>query len=193
MKKNKKELIRETAIDVFARLGYHNATTDKVAQEAGVAVGTIYNYFRSKEEILEYIFLVELEKRSRFYKEIKDQDIPVMDKFRALLNKHFAEIAESPETGQILVRERQFPDKNDLTAITRFIDGIPQCLEQLLAEAIRRGEIRNCDPRILGAALFGAVQAVVSTAVFEKDQALQKHILSRAADELIEFIKGGLQ
>ena len=42
--------------------GFHTATTDKIAAAAGVAVGTIYNYFKNKEDILNHIFQVEYEK-----------------------------------------------------------------------------------------------------------------------------------
>jgi TetR/AcrR family fatty acid metabolism transcriptional regulator len=59
VKEQKKEIIRRAAIEVISKLGFHGATTDRIAQEAKVAVGTIYNYFKNKEDILDYIFEVE--------------------------------------------------------------------------------------------------------------------------------------
>lgn len=192
MKQDKKELIRVTAIDIFARLGFFNTTTDKIAQEAGVAVGTIYNYFRSKDEILEYIFLVELQKRKEFYEQAITLNMSFTDRVRHLLRKHFDEIAKKPEVGQILVRERQFPNKNDLTAITKYLDGIPKLLGTMLHQAQETGEIRPCDTRIVGASLFGAVQGIVSLAVFEDDDSVRSCILENAADELADLFFDGL-
>jgi TetR/AcrR family fatty acid metabolism transcriptional regulator len=63
---DKRMRICEAAIKLFAAKGYHEARADEIAQEAGVAVGTIYNYFKNKEDILLDIFVAEFEKRKRF-------------------------------------------------------------------------------------------------------------------------------
>jgi len=57
----KKDLIAKHALEVFARDGYHNAKVKTIAEEAGIAVGTII-YFKSKKEIVDYIFYLEFEK-----------------------------------------------------------------------------------------------------------------------------------
>ena len=77
------------AIQVIAQLGYHYATTDKIANQAGIAVGTIYNYFRNKDEILDYIFQVEVDKRYRCYNELASRDLLALEKMRQLLTMHF--------------------------------------------------------------------------------------------------------
>jgi len=48
----KEELIKQAAIRVFASEGFHKARMEAIAREAGVAVGTIYNYFTGKEDVL---------------------------------------------------------------------------------------------------------------------------------------------
>ena len=65
---NKKELIRKHSIKVMAKEGYHNTKVQTIAQEANISVGTIYNYFKNKKEILEYIFQVEHDRRIKFLK-----------------------------------------------------------------------------------------------------------------------------
>jgi len=52
----KKNLIRQAAIRAFSHKGFYNTRAEEIAREAGIAVGTIYNYFVSKEEILLSIF-----------------------------------------------------------------------------------------------------------------------------------------
>lgn len=55
MRANKKRLIKQTALEVFAEEGYHAASISKIAQKANMAKGLLYNYFESKEELLKEI------------------------------------------------------------------------------------------------------------------------------------------
>lgn len=193
MTQDKKEMIREAAITVMSQLGFHAATTDKIAKEAGVAVGTVYNYFRQKEEILEYIFLEELKKRKTYYDSLADQTIPVLTKLKKLLRMHFMEVAKNPAVGQILVRERRAPNTEHSQGITQFVQGIPRFLQKMLDEAVANDEIRPCNSEIVGLALFGAVEAIISRAVFEEDAVIQSDLLMEAPDELIELYLLGLE
>lgn len=190
--KDKKELIREAAVAVMAREGFYNSTTDKIAAEAGVSVGTIYNYFRSKDEILEYIFTVELEKRKKYYQELAKQELPVLERLRRLLQMHFSEVKQNPAVGRILVRERHSPDRSRLTAVADFIEGIPRFLAGVLDQAVSSGEIRQCNTQIVALALFGAVEGVVRSAVFEEDTAQQSRILELASEELMDLLCRGI-
>ncbi len=189
----KKEQIREAAVSVIAEVGYHTATTDKIAAEAGVAIGTIYNYFRSKEEILEYIYLVELEKRRKFFKNLGTSDLDVLGKLRSLLQMHFAEVKNNPTVGQILVRERHLADKGPENAIREFVQGVPLAIQSLLDQAVETGEIRKCDTKIVSHALFGAVEAVVRTAVFSEEGQERDEILDGAAGELVALVADGIK
>ena len=83
---SKKEQIRTAAVKIIARDCYFNATTDKIAAQAKVAVGTLYNYFRSKEEILDYIFAVEFQKRYDFYQNMKNWRMDWFLKINGILN-----------------------------------------------------------------------------------------------------------
>ncbi|NLJ24925.1 MAG: TetR/AcrR family transcriptional regulator [Firmicutes bacterium] len=190
---DKKELIRKAAIQVISRQGYYYATTDQIAEEAGVAVGTIYNYFRSKEEILEHIFKVEVDKRFRYYEGLVNQNLPALEKLQRLLTMHFAEVLREPQVGQIMVRERLSPEDQQLPGIRGFLQGVPSRLQTILEEAVAKGEIRPCDTEIVAAALFGSIEAVVSKAVFAQDQNKQKEFLQNAARELMDLYVRGLE
>ena len=54
---DKRRLILDAAVRVFARRGFHHCRVSDVADEAGVAYGLVYHYFSSKEEILNTLFL----------------------------------------------------------------------------------------------------------------------------------------
>ncbi len=53
---DKRRLILDAAIHVFARQGFHACRVSDIADEAGVAYGLVYHYFKSKEEILDTLF-----------------------------------------------------------------------------------------------------------------------------------------
>ncbi|HHU61558.1 MAG: TetR/AcrR family transcriptional regulator [Bacillota bacterium] len=188
----KKELIRETAISVMAELGYHESTTDRIAQEGGMAVGTIYNYFRNKEEILQYIFQVEFAKRKKAYEEELASEKPALEKLGSLLEKHFRAIEENILVGKILVREHPKPGGSEINEITKFLEGVPTLIQTLLNKAMENGEIRSCDTELMSAAFFGAVQGMALKAVFTDDENKQKQILQNAPKELMLLFKQGL-
>jgi TetR/AcrR family fatty acid metabolism transcriptional regulator len=190
---NKKELIRAAAVQVISHHGYHYATTDRIAEEAGVAVGTIYNYFRNKEEILEHIFQVEVDKRFRYYESVINEDMPALEKLSGLLTMHFAEVLREPAVGQIMVRERYSPEDQQLPGIKAFIQGVPHRLQKLLEEAVAKGEIRPCDTNIVAAALFGSIEGVVSRAVLAEVEIEGTRLLREAARELMDLYVEGLR
>ncbi len=191
--KDKKELIRETAIEVIAQLGFYNATTDRIAEEAGISVGTIYNYFRNKEAILEYIFQVELDKRRMYLEKVQQEPLSLQEKLKKLLVMHFRAINENPAVGKILAREHPTPVHNNFSStIADFLQGIPAQISKLLEEGVQKGEIRPCDTQIIGVAIFGAVSSVALYAVGQNSERDQAHVLQQAASELVNVYFQGL-
>lgn len=194
VKENKKELIRETAIEVIADLGFHNATTDKIAAAAGISVGTIYNYFRNKESILEYIFAVELDKRRSYLEKMQQESLSLRDKLERLLTMHFMAINENPAVGKILARERPTPLHNDLsTKINEFLRGIPAQIGGLLDEGVQSGEVRPCNTQIAALSIFGAVSSVALYAVGLDSAQERTRVLKQAANELTNLYFQGLE
>jgi AcrR family transcriptional regulator len=63
---NKKEIISNTAIQLFVELGFHGTATSKIAQQAGVANGTLFNYFKTKEELIVSLYHSVLEEMDEF-------------------------------------------------------------------------------------------------------------------------------
>lgn len=57
IRNTKKQLILDTALTLFAEHSYHNTSISKIATKAGISKGLIYNYFKSKEDLLQHIFM----------------------------------------------------------------------------------------------------------------------------------------
>src|SRR5690625_1732445 len=96
MKKNKpkyKQII-EAAVIVIAKNGYHSSQVSKIARKAGVADGTIYLYFKNKEDILISVFKEKMgEFIERITKSIEEQPTS-NEKVLTLIEKHFQQLEE---------------------------------------------------------------------------------------------------
>jgi AcrR family transcriptional regulator len=66
LKMDKKQLIINTAIELFVELGFHGTATSKIAQQAGVANGTLFNYFKTKDELIITLYHSILQEMDNF-------------------------------------------------------------------------------------------------------------------------------
>lgn len=151
---SKKELIRTTAIELFAKKGYYNTTTPMIAEAAQISTGTIYNYFKNKEEILNYIFSVECKKCETFLANLEKADLPVTEKFNSFIDKYYSFLLESPNTNNVLVRYSRCPCNRELEYVDRALHHLPDFFISMLETALEKGEIKEIDPYITGPAIF---------------------------------------
>src|SRR3990167_2210529 len=105
---DKPQQIIDAAVRVFARKGYYNARVSDVAKEAGIAAGTIYLYFKTKDDILVTLFR---EKMAQFVatlrRSIADEPDAVA-KLRRLIFLHFQLLEQHPELAEVVqVEQRQ--------------------------------------------------------------------------------------
>lgn len=182
----KKELIRQAAIKVFSEKGYHKATTDRMAEEAGVAVGTIYNYFHNKQDILEYIFEVEFDKRKQFYEEIKKENLHPVEKISRIIEKHFYEVRDNPRLIKIILTERPFTR----TCPARRA-GLRQFMEEIIADGVKEGYFRDVDDEILAMMLFGIIEYVMDEYLAREGEP-GVDIFERTQQELIKLLRYGM-
>jgi AcrR family transcriptional regulator len=93
IRKEKRELILETALEVFATYGYHGASISMIAQHAGIAKGLLYNYFESKEELLKAVVSDGFKDFLNIYTPISDnnfsEEMLTPELFRKIFKKAF--------------------------------------------------------------------------------------------------------
>jgi len=184
---SKKDQIRKAAIKVIAKEGFFNATTDKIAKEAGVAVGTLYNYFSSKEEILDYIFEMEYKRRLGFYNEIKDGTMEWFAKIEELLKFHFQEIIKEPDIVKIVLAEKINASRSKLISIENFAQ-LPKIIAEILSEGIKKNKIRKCDVKIMALIIFGFIESVMGEFLATGSEVF----LDKALKEFCALLKQGL-
>jgi TetR/AcrR family transcriptional regulator, fatty acid metabolism regulator protein len=102
---DKRELIIKCAIEIMSAKGHHNARIQEIADKAGVAVGTIYHYFRNKEELIEYIFEVECDKQCRFIAELNNRKMEVMQKIELFIQFNIEVMENNPDILKLIVQE----------------------------------------------------------------------------------------
>ncbi len=185
---DKKEQIRRSAVEVISEHGYYNTSISQIAKQAGVAVGTIYNYFDCKEEILEYIFAVELEKRINFLEKLQQKNLDIWDKVDNFLKMHFSEVQKNIAAAKISIREKEFPRSAYSSSIAEYRSLIPEHIEELVSDAVERGEIKDFNPEIVSNLIFGALQGIVERAIKDNNISL----LKEAPEVIISILREGL-
>ena len=189
---NKDELIRQAAIRVFAREGFHRARMETIAHEAGVAVGTIYNYFESKRDVLLAVFEAEFEEQISFFEGLRKSGLTISEQIAQILQGHFSLIRERAELAQVLLQERFNPGEGFKEKLSNFHYTVVERIEALIREGIDQGWIRACDPRIIAPALFAVVQSIGSWEMIHSGTVVEE-LFQTAPTELADFIWKGLE
>jgi AcrR family transcriptional regulator len=156
---DRQEQIRRAAATVIARNGFHASTVDLIASQAGVAVGTIYNYFADKTDILRQIFATEQTRRRVMFATISALDLPAVDKILRGIGEHLASIAEDDSAARILLQESAMPQITGLTPPVRG-GALAEFIGLTAAQGVAEGQVA-CDPPALAVVLTGAVMGLV--------------------------------
>ncbi len=189
---NKDELIRQAAIRVFAREGFHRARMETIAHEAGVAVGTIYNYFESKNDVLLAVFEAEFEEQISFFEGLQESGLSIPEQIAQILQGHFSLLRERTELAQVLLQERFNPGEGFKGKLSDFHRKVVERIEALIKEGIDQGWVRPCDPRIIAPALFAVVQSIGSWEIIHPGTVVEE-LFQTAPTELADFIWKGLK
>ncbi len=192
MKRNKPKYgqIIEAAVQVIAENGYHSSQVSKIARQAGVADGTIYLYFKKKEDILVSVFE---EKMGDFIehtsKAIKKQR-QAHDQLRTLIEMHFSQLAENKHLAvvtQLELRqsnlELRFQINDVLTPYLQLIDGV---IQTGIDEKTFKGNLHIPLARQM---IFGTMDEIVTTWVVKE----HKYNLVELVDPVHDMLIDGLR
>ena len=179
-----KDQIRKTAVEVISIKGFHNTRMQDIADEAELAVGTLYNYFSSKDEVLEYIFEIEMKRRMAIMQDLKSQELSFADLFRELLSKHYKLLIRNPHLGRVVVREKDFSENKKDSKIKEFKQNIIKNIEDLFKSGVKRGEIKEIDCHLMSVFFFGAMHGIIEQALTEPEMGM----LEDATDFIMQRI-----
>ena len=183
--------ISEAAVRVFSREGFHRARMKAIAEEAGVAVGTIYNYFRDKDDLLLSVFEAGIRVRMEFLEELGNTSLPVRDQIQHLLETHFAQIRQQQEVAELILYERFHRGSRLRDRVLQLQETIIRQVEAFIGKGIDEGWVRPCNPKIVARALFDLVQTMTACWVFASPDE-EENIYTSAPKELADLIWKGL-
>ncbi|WP_242240599.1 TetR/AcrR family transcriptional regulator [Bacillus cereus group sp. BfR-BA-01309] len=165
VKKNRPKYnqIIDAAVIVIAEKGYHQAQVSKIAKQAGVADGTIYLYFKNKEDILISLFQ---EKMGEFVETIRQKTAGIesaVSKLFMLVETHFLLLSQNDPLAIVTQLELRQSNQDLRLKINEVLKGYLQVMDEILEIGIKQGEFQaDLNVRVARQMIFGTVDEVVT-------------------------------
>jgi AcrR family transcriptional regulator len=158
---DKRELILDAAVRVFARKGYHTSRVGDIAEEAGVAHGLLYHYFDSKEELLDTIFRNTWTLMLDTISGVEALDEPARETLRKVAAIVLRAWRDTPDIVRVLVREvTRSPHLQQEIGET---EQAFAALERVIRKGQESGEFRDeVDPRFASFIFYGALEEILT-------------------------------
>ena len=185
----KRDAILRAAIDTFAERGYFNAQVADVARAAGVAAGTVYLYFKSKDDLLISIFERSMrDGLSRGRESVADLDDPP-ERLRRLARGHLARLGNDRNLAVVfqveLRQSTKFMERFSSTLLRDYLGLIREAIADGQREGLFRADIK---PTSAAKMLFGALDEMATNWILSK----RKYSLASEADAVVDLFVGGL-
>jgi TetR/AcrR family fatty acid metabolism transcriptional regulator len=190
---DKRRLILDAAVRVFARQGFHTCRVADIADEAGVAYGLVYHYFQSKDEVLDTLFLERWELLLAAIAEIDERDIPAREKLHAIASFIVDSYRHDPELMKVIIvevtRAANTFGATHIDLIQRAYQGIAAIVAAAQADGSFRAVV---SAEFAAMAFYGALEQVLTSWIFglleESDDGYE-----RAKDFVVVTICDGLE
>jgi len=188
---DKRARILDAAVRVFAKNGFHATRVSDVAKAAGVADGTIYLYFASKEQVLVSLFEDRVERLLAFMRDELPKRASAKERLRGVLEMQLGLLEGERDLAEVLtVILRQSTTLLKEYAAPRFsayLDAIAKIVEAGQAS----GEFRkDVSPHLVARAVFGALDGIALTWALGR---AEPGALARASTQLGAILLGGLE
>ncbi|TFH63771.1 TetR/AcrR family transcriptional regulator [Peribacillus frigoritolerans] len=180
--------IIDAAVIVIAQNGYYQAQVSKIAKQAGVADGTIYLYFKNKEDILISLFH---EKMGYFVEQIEEEikgKTTASEKLHVLIQKHFQNLSEDVNLAIVTQLELRQSNKELRLRINDVLRGYLNLIDQIIIEGKENGEfLPDLNNLLARQMIFGTIDETVTTWVMNE----QKYSLPDLAPDVHRLLIGG--
>lgn len=167
----KYQQIIQAALEVIAENGYHASQVSKIAKKANVADGTIYLYFKNKEDILISVFR---ERMGQFIHKIKnaiEDKQTASEKLLTLIQMHYAQLTESPYLAKVTQLELRQSKPELRREINKVLKSYLDVIDSIIEHGIKEKEIRDdIHPRLMRQMIFGTIDETVTTWVMKNER-----------------------
>jgi TetR/AcrR family fatty acid metabolism transcriptional regulator len=190
---DKRRMILDAAVRVFARQGFHTCRVSDIADEAGVAYGLVYHYFQSKDEVLDTLFLERWNVMLEAIAETDAQAIPAREKLHAIASFIIESYRHDPELMKVIIVEvTRAANSFGAVHLAKIAEAYGQ-ISGIVEQAQKTGEFRDSvSAEFAAMAFYGAIEQVLTGWIFgtldEGDEAYE-----RAKDYVVGTICDGLR
>jgi TetR/AcrR family fatty acid metabolism transcriptional regulator len=186
---NKHQKILQAAIKVFSEKGFYNSRVSEIAKEANVADGTIYLYFKNKDDILISLFEEEFAKIVRDMRAELAREKDALQKIKRFAITHLSIVAHHPHLAEVMgVEVRQSTKFMKEYVNQPFIEYL-NIIRSVVIEGQEKGLLRkDLTPGVMKRAFFGALDEMARYWVLSTKK---KHSIDEAALQISDiFIRG---
>jgi AcrR family transcriptional regulator len=175
---------------VFARKGYHTCRVGDIAEEAGVAHGLLYHYFRSKEEVLDCVFRETWVDIVGAAHRVEETAEPARERLAGIAKILLRAWKRDPDLVTVVIREGlRSPDLQRRVAEIRQAF---EAIERIVARGQSEGEFRDdVDPRLASVVFYGALEEILTGWVLGTLPDGEEQIAA-AERTVVEIVCGGL-
>ena len=188
MSVDRRQMILDGATKAFTQFGYKATTMDLVAKLANVGKGTIYTFFKNKEELFDEIFtslLMEMKK-------IADEAIDEKNSFSENLHLALFAILEFRKNHQLTIKIFQENAELGTTAVKEMIEKMEKMIIRYIKtkvkEAVEKGDIKPCDPELTA---FLMVKLYIAL-IFDWEKRYEPLTKEEVAESLELYVLKGL-
>jgi TetR/AcrR family transcriptional regulator, fatty acid metabolism regulator protein len=189
---DKRRVILDAAIRVFAREGFHRCRVSDIAREANVAYGLVYHYFRSKDEVLDTLFT---ERWSLLLEAISAGDreeAPVREKLHGIASFIIDSYRNDPDLMKVIIvevtRAANTFGRAHLGEIRQAYEGISAIVAQGQEDGTFRSDI---SAEFATLCFYGAIEQLLTAWIFDEIQMSDGEV-DQAKQMLVETICDGL-
>ena len=190
---DKRRVILDAAVRVFARQGFHACRVSDIADEAGVAYGLVYHYFASKDEVLDTLFLERWNVMLELIREVDSQPLPVREKFEAIASFIIDSYSHDPDLMKVIIvevtRAANSFGQTHLGQIREAYELIGEIVTKAQEEGVFKPEI---EARFAAMAFYGTIEQLLTGWIFGLRPQGKEHF-ERAKWLVVETVCGGLE
>ena len=191
---DKRERILRAAIKVFARKGFYATRVSEIAKAAGVADGTIYLYFKNKDDVLVSIFEDRITRLLTVLRDEIERAEGFDEKLRVVVELQLGLLEGQRDLAEVVtVNLRQSSRLLKQYAAPLFTEDL-ELIAGVIGEGQREGRVReDVSPRVVARALWGALDGVALTWALGGPEPGKPENLRRAASQIAQVFLEGLR
>src|SRR5687767_2638859 len=187
---DKRRVILEAAVRVFAAKGYHTCRVGDIAEEAGIAHGLLYHYFESKEEVLQTVFRENWSQLLEAFGRIEASDEPPVEQLGAIAKVLLRSWRDQPDLVRVMVRE--VPRSPQLDGQVDEIRAGFLVIQRVIERGQADGSFRaDLDARLASWIFYGGLEELLTGWVLGQLPDGEEEV-ARAERTVVDFVCGGL-